>query len=463
MRRITEATAVPRAIAPPAKEVVEPWRSIVHWPELFINRVHYDSRTELETYVPVTCGRCGVKRPTRVVRGLSAYLLSADSLSSRKGKVFTGLCRVCINLSRDYAHKNDKAADEKLPSGSIIHWTERERSRGVPVTCGGCGKKRFMLSPTREARTGLCIPCGRRRHTSDKQLASGSIVHWAERDPDNSRRTMITCGGCGLKRFACPTKTGLCWSCHRSASRVKVEDEKLPSNSIIHWGERNPSNRKRAMITCGGCGVKREGGIPKEKDRHGLLVGLCEECERKARTKNQNKKDGLDEKLPSGSIIHWGEADPKNPNRAPVSCCICGKKRVTTVQKRKGWTGICFEHRGAASLLAIIETATQNSNGQKNGSAEKKQRGGAHNVKWTPQLRSRFLNAYEDVLTMIQNDDSSLPERVRRQASLRGNKPSDVARSYAARLLQIDETSYLEQVLIAARRERELPNIQTTL
>lgn len=163
--------AIERAIVPAGDEVVMPWNSIIHWPELFTRRMCYESRAELETYVPITCGNCIIKRTVRVVRGLSTDLLSADSLSSKKGKVFTGLCRVCTNLRREYAHKNDATEDEKLPSGSIIHWTERERSRGVPVTCGGCGKKRFMACPRPEVMTGLCDRCGRRKHISDEHLS----------------------------------------------------------------------------------------------------------------------------------------------------------------------------------------------------------------------------------------------------------------------------------------------------
>jgi hypothetical protein len=166
-------------------------------------------------------------------------------------------------------------------------------------------------------------------------------------------------------------------------------------------------------------------------------------------------RDGLDETLPSGSIIHWGERDPQSPNRAPVTCRVCGNKRMTTIQKRKGWTGICFEHRGAASLLEIIETATLNSNGQKNGGAEKKQRGGAHNVKWTPELRARLLTIYEEILLKVRNRDSSLPKDVIHKASLRGNKPSDVALEYAALCLKVESNEYLRRnVLPEARKER---------
>jgi len=100
-------------------------------------------------------------------------------------------------------------------------------------------------------------------------------------------------------------------------------------------------------------------------------------------------------------------------------------------------------------------SAKGNGDGQKNGSAAKKSRGGAHNVKWTPELRARFLALYQSVLEKVQRADPSLPEDVRARALLRGNKPSEVARDYAAQTLGVKRNDYLEQVLIKARAERD--------
>lgn len=54
-----------------------------------------------------------------------------------------------------------------------------------------------------------------------------------------------------------------------------------------------------------------------------------------------------DEVLASGSIIHWGERESGERYRAPVTCAICGRKRVTTVQRgrshgsKRDWSGCC--------------------------------------------------------------------------------------------------------------------------
>jgi hypothetical protein len=104
----------------------------------------------------------------------------------------------------------------------------------------------------------------------------------------------------------------------------------------------------------------------------------------------------------------------------------------------------------------LLQGAASNGDGQKNGDAEKKQRGGARNVKWTPELRARFLANYEEVLGKIQKRDPSLPEDVLHTASLRGNKPSEIARDYAANRLSVKSGDYLQRVLAQARREKSV-------
>jgi hypothetical protein len=108
----------------------------------------------------------------------------------------------------------------------------------------------------------------------------------------------------------------------------------------------------------------------------------------------------------------------------------------------------------------VLRAMVGDGNGQKNGGAAKKQRGGAHHVKWTPALRATYLTVYKDVLLKIRNNDPSLPAEILREASLRGNKPSDIARDYAAHLVGVESSSYLERVLVVARKEARPPNIQ---
>lgn len=60
-----------------------------------------------------------------------------------------------------------READEALPSGTIIHWGERDpQTRRVPVTCGKCQQKRSAaIRPHQEKRqwTGLCPSCAQKR------------------------------------------------------------------------------------------------------------------------------------------------------------------------------------------------------------------------------------------------------------------------------------------------------------
>jgi hypothetical protein len=92
---------------------------------------------------------------------------------------------------------------------------------------------------------------------------------------------------------------------------------------------------------------------------------------------------------------------------------------------------------------------------QKNGTRGK--HGGAHNVIWNPELRAELLAIYEDMLKKIRDKDSSLPKELRDKASLRGNRPGDVALDYAAEHLKVKSNEYLRRtVLPEARRERGL-------
>ena len=66
--------------------------------------------------------------------------------------------------------------DQKLPTGSIIHWGERapgpNRNHRFGVTCGRCGKKRFVCIRHSPTWTGFCIPCVKKR-AQDSELWKG--------------------------------------------------------------------------------------------------------------------------------------------------------------------------------------------------------------------------------------------------------------------------------------------------
>jgi hypothetical protein len=79
---------------------------------------------------------------------------------------------------------------------------------------------------------------------------------------------------------------------------------------------------------------------------------------------------------------------------------------------------------------------------------------GGRTAYWTPELRKSFLELYEATLKIVKAGSSELPEGLRSKASLRGIKPSDIAREYAAKLFGVTSNEYLLRVLKQARRER---------
>jgi hypothetical protein len=180
-----------------------------------------------------------------------------------------GFCLPCGHLQTRFTE------DEKLPSGSIIHWSERKQGdESIWVTCGRCGDKR-RLSHTARCNnwSGLCQSCGGKKHFEEEIHTSGTIIHWGEHDANNPRKLIaITCHECKKKSFAWlltikyPNWSGRCAECRQRHGhpRKYVKDETLPSGSIIHWSERDTDNpEKRVMVTCGYygkdgyCGKKR--------------------------------------------------------------------------------------------------------------------------------------------------------------------------------------------------------------
>ncbi|MEW5956636.1 MAG: HNH endonuclease signature motif containing protein [Chloroflexota bacterium] len=112
--------------------------------------------------------------------------------------------------------------DEHLPNGSIIRWSRR-RDRYVPVICGSCGQERLIerIGATRETFTGICHSCTNGKKLQDEILPSGSVIFWSRR---NKERVPVKCGNCGCERivhaatFRKETYTGLCLSCVNTGS-----------------------------------------------------------------------------------------------------------------------------------------------------------------------------------------------------------------------------------------------------
>jgi hypothetical protein len=80
-------------------------------------------------------------------------------------------------------------------------------------------------------------------------------------------------------------------------------------------------------------------------------------------------------------------------------------------------------------------------------------RGGSEG-KWTEEERAEYLEKYETVLRQIKDKSPDLPPEILEKRKLRGEKPSDIAREYAAELLGKPVNDYLHRVLTQARRER---------
>jgi hypothetical protein len=137
------------------------------------------------------------------------------------------------------------------------------------------------------------------------------------------------------------------------------EDTRLPSGSIVHWGERDPENVNQVMVTCGRCQQKRMTTAARGKYLKNW-TGFCLKCK-----DNPYNRKTYDEILPSGSIIHWGERDAGSFTRLMVTCGLCKRKRMTIVRRgkrRDAWTGFCKEHQGWAGLSELVSKLSRSQN-----------------------------------------------------------------------------------------------------
>ncbi len=251
------------------------------------------------------------------------------------------------------------------------------RMQRVAITCHHCGEKKFAWSYVikKPVWSGLCSDCVRQRgvhnkRDNDERLPSGTIIHWAERDPLNQARCYVTCGKCGKRRLTSPPKgerkKGRTLYCIACARGTRTDDVEHKTGTIIHWGDRDPNDRHKVKVTCYQCKKRsfiwdRHVGSPK-------WSGLCSGCHDDRR---HLRKLNEDEKLePWGSIIHWGERDSSSERRAMVTCGQCGEKRMTTIKRSPEWSGYCQKHFGAA-LMETINTVLQREQENKSDASEK--------------------------------------------------------------------------------------------
>jgi hypothetical protein len=176
------------AIVPPLNQKIEPWKSIIHWTELWLERESGKNRGYTKWIVPVTCGRrtspdCRGKRDVIVLRGMSGPDMLTPNCLTGRGNIFSGVCVPCLKM-KEYP---------KLTPGSYVCIGD-DNEDGTLFKCGGCGKllRRRLKEP--KAFTGLCLSCGQRAAKGSKTIPKG----------ENQGKIPFDCANCGEEAFAWP-------------------------------------------------------------------------------------------------------------------------------------------------------------------------------------------------------------------------------------------------------------------
>lgn len=128
------------------------------------------------------------------------------------------------------------------------------------------------------------------------------------------------------------------WTRTKTGGLQKTGDESHPSDTIIHWSERDPKDpRRKVAITCHQCHEKSY--LWRGTIGHPRWSGLCSGC-------IQQRGGGAskfthDEELTWGTI-HWGERDPNDPSLVKVTCKKCDAPRFVRITVgAEGRTGAC--------------------------------------------------------------------------------------------------------------------------
>lgn len=250
--------------------------------------------------------------------------------------------------------------DERLPNGSVIHWSRRFKRKGrwrVPVRCGGCGQERTVAadSASRKKFSGLCHHCRSQGQTQVKieTLPNGSVIYWPQRfRHENNWYVPVCCGGCKQERLVREDNargkefSGLCFRCALSARHAdfKTDVETLPNGSVIYWPRRfKHEGYWRVPVRCGECGLERTIAASGACGKN--FSGLCPDCKALKSVKTDT------ETLPNGSMIDWSRRF-KCEGRwyVPVRCGSCGQERIVTAETACGRksSGLCFHCSHAA-------------------------------------------------------------------------------------------------------------------
>jgi hypothetical protein len=189
-----------RLVLPDTPEEIERWGSVIHWPDARVSYVAGDERGHFRWVVPITCGSCGSKRDALIygrqtVRGK----FSTDNLRAPYYEYaslgFTGLCRPC--------HKRINKQDITYHDGTQLFHQERTKD-GLPVFCGACKKRGFLICALSETLHDKHWPCPSCGDTLGKWLheKSGATVYWLKREEGQRNNVAFDCAKCG-QSFYC--------------------------------------------------------------------------------------------------------------------------------------------------------------------------------------------------------------------------------------------------------------------
>lgn len=208
--------------------------SIIHWTE------------RVGDIVLVTCGGAHIPPLKRLVPVKKA----------KDKKRFTGICKGC---AKKFFH------DETLEkTGSVIMWGKRnpENPVQVMVKCGKGGELHFLYPPSHQDRrgySGYCPKHSKGKYSGIQNHHSGAIIDWDRREPNRPDKVAYKCAGwCGLWKYCesrsahNPKWSGLCQECRkrRGSPRKHTRDVELKSGVVLHFGQPDPNDPRRMMVTC---------------------------------------------------------------------------------------------------------------------------------------------------------------------------------------------------------------------
>ncbi len=313
-------------------------KSVLHWRELYTERMPYEVKAKTKTFVPVSCGGCGRKRDIEVKWRINRNTLSADCLAFR-GQRYTGLCQKCS--------KQKPLEKISLRNGAAIFLNELKDIDDVAHLRVRCDKGEEHIIKRR----------GRRR------------LH-------PSRYTEI------IEEFS---------------QDCKICAKKLKAKTI-----REGADKGKVAFDCVKCGAPSAASY--STAHHPNWSKMCGSCRARLNaTKNPHRKARKflnNDNFPlTGAPVLFEEREGDN---VPILCPfvlatgeVCNKKHSLNFKVvRREWdkaTGYCPEHNifsgkarreeivafqnEAREALTALQAQAQNGNGQKNGSVEKRRPG----------------------------------------------------------------------------------------